>query len=182
MFQRSSKILSRSITKSLSEISSEVLEFVTKLKCTINIAGKETTESTSTCKDIQTGILNLQMNASSRLESLQSLHRVPISCAYFKNNVENFPVANMKENENIKPMERRQLYQAITEVRDERKRTREQVAEMEKSPSTINEIDTFSTVSSKRKKNAVSIEKDSVSSEQQESMKVILQTWMKMLK
>ena len=149
--------------------SSEVHGFATKLKCAHDMTGKVTTDSTNSCKDILTTLINLQKNVSSRLDSLQtSLETVETSCSYLKKIEDKSSVTNKKEDENIKTMGR-QLFQAITEVRDESKRTREQVADMEKSISIIAEIDTFSTVSSKRTKNTVSLETDSVSSEQQDS-------------
>ena len=162
-----------SITEALltlpTKLSSEVHGFATDLKCAHDMTGKVTTDSTYTCKDILTTLINLQKNVTSRLDSLQtSLETVETSCSYLKKIEDKSSVTNKKEDENIRTMGR-QLFQAIIEVRDESKRTREQVADMEKSISIIAEIDTFSTVSSKRTKNTVSSVTDSVSSEQQDS-------------
>ena len=134
----------RSITESLltlpTKLSSEVHGFVTKLKCPHDMTGKETTDSTNTCKDILTRLIDLQKNVNSRLDSLQtSLETVETSCSYLKKIEDKSSVTNKKEDENIKTMGR-QLFQAITEVRDESKRTREQVANMEKSISIIAEL------------------------------------------
>ena len=92
-------------------------------------------------------------NINSRFDGLKStLHTVDMSCSDLKRNIEKASVANKKECDEIQDVGRK-IYDAITDVRSESRRTREQVGDIEKSISAISEAGMFSTNTKSKKAN-----------------------------
>ena len=81
-----------------------------------------------------------------------SLNTVEASCSDIKRDLDKSPIANKKECDEMQRLGK-QIYETITDVRNESKRTREQVGDIEKSVSAISEAGMF-TSSARPKKSS----------------------------
>ncbi|MEW8543580.1 MAG: viroplasmin family protein [Candidatus Thiodiazotropha sp.] len=105
-------------------------------------------------------------NVNCRLDGLKSsLHTVETSCLDLKRNLEKASTSNEKECNEIQSVGRK-IYEAITEVRNESKRTREQVGDIEKSISAISEAGMFSTTTKPKKTKDNTVNDNTVSRSQ----------------
>ena len=104
-------------------------------------------------------------NVNYKFEGLKSsLHTVEISCSELKRGVEKASASNKTECDEIQSVGKK-IYEAITEVRNENKRTREQVGDIEKSISAISEAGLFSTSTKAKKARDNSVKENSLSSQ-----------------
>ena len=146
----------------LTEISSKQQDFSESLSCITNeltsemskhvnqLDRKDTTSASQTASvcarsfsEVQTGISNLQRGFNSRLEGMKSsLHTVEDSCSGLKREVEKSSSEHKKEYENIQIVSR-QLFEAISDIKKENKRTREQMGDIEKSMNAISATEDF---------------------------------------
>lgn len=146
----------------LTEISSKQQQFSESLSCITNeltsemskhinqLDRKDTTSASQTASvcarsfsEVQTGISNLQRGFNSRIESMKSsIHTVEDSCSVLKREMEKSSSEHKKEYENIQIVSR-QLFEAISEIKNESKRTREQMGDIEKSMNAISAAEDF---------------------------------------
>ena len=125
--------LNQDVTRKLDEVTSKL---------------QKTTESQST---MTKELISDKKNINCRLDGLKSsLHTVEMTCSDLKQNLDKASTVNKKGCDEIQSVGK-QIYEAITEVRTESKRTREQVVDIEKGISAISEAGMF-TSNSKLKK------------------------------
>ena len=125
--------LSQDVTRKLDEIASKQ---------------QDISESQSTIiKDLSTD----KKNVNCRVDGLKSsLHVVETSCSDLKKNLDKASTANKKECDEIQNVGRK-IYEAISEVRNESKRSREQMVDIERSISAISEAGMFTSKEKQKK-------------------------------
>ena len=136
------------VTKKLEEITSNQKNFAASLSAVT----QEATIEKKTVSSIFDGFKS-------------SLHKLQTSCSDLKLKVDKAVLENKKECDQIQNIGK-QIYDAVVEDRNESRRTREQVIDIEKAISAISEAATLSTINRKPKKIIDGEVKNNTSSEQ----------------
>ena len=130
-------------TKMTKELSTEISQHITK----VNRKSPSAEETVAACiksfSEVQSGISNLQKNIGNKFNSLNSsLQVVETSCTTLQQNTETNNVAHRGQYEDIQAITQK-IYGSIKDVKDENRRAREHLLEIEKSISALSEPGVF---------------------------------------